>query len=532
MPPKPSRKRARKVACAIAGAFALLIALASSRAFATFRASAPAPEPRASRVRANAAPPPFTLDPLLARKDARQISAHKNEKHSSIAHSARAPAVARASTEKSTERALGSARTPASRRASLALSGFHPLEHFEASGDVVHWGDDFIVANAEACHDACVKEKDKGCNAWVFCPVERGCGGQKYKCCWLKKQRRPWTLLGGHGKAIAWTSGGIYEQDDPKGDRDPSRKFHVVVTTNNAIYQAWQLRVMYYHYKKQKAAQGDEGQMGGFTRILHDTSDGLEREIPTCMVDRLKDELGFVVLSRPYAFEQFFTKCPEIEEDYILMAEPDHVYIKPVPNLMNGNNPAAFPFFYMTAHDKPDIVRRFLPGITDAEMFDIDPIGSSPTFISKVDLKRLAPEWTKMSVALQSDAEAKKAWGWVIEMYGYTLAAYKLGIAHDLRPLLQAQPPWDTSLSEFISIHYTYGMDYDLKGKFTPGKMGAWRFDKRSYSSTYPPRNLPPPPPGVDNDLVRALIDAINEASAVLPDWGMWHGKNLTGSFH
>ena len=38
-------------------------------------------------------------------------------------------------------------------------------------------------------------------------------------------------------------------------------------------------------------------------------------------------------------------------------------------------------------------------------------------------------------------------------------------------------------------LHYTYGMDYTLKGQFTPGKFGEWRFDKRSYSVR------PPPPP-------------------------------------
>ena len=32
--------------------------------------------------------------------------------------------------------------------------------------------------------------------------------------------------------------------------------------------------------------------------------------------------MGFVVLSRPNAFKQYFEKCDDIEEDYVLMAEP------------------------------------------------------------------------------------------------------------------------------------------------------------------------------------------------------------------
>ena len=46
--------------------------------------------------------------------------------------------------------------------------------------------------------------------------------------------------------------------------------------------------------------------------------------------------MGFVVLSRPNAFKQYFEKCGDIEEDYVLMAEPDHLYLRPLQNLMNG----------------------------------------------------------------------------------------------------------------------------------------------------------------------------------------------------
>jgi len=42
-------------------------------------------------------------------------------------------------------------------------------------------------------------------------------------------------------------------------------------------------------------AQGPSGQMGGFTRVLHDKADKLVDEIPTCVVDRLDNEMGFVV---------------------------------------------------------------------------------------------------------------------------------------------------------------------------------------------------------------------------------------------
>ena len=55
-----------------------------------------------------------------------------------------------------------------------------------------------------------------------------------------------------------------------------------------------------------------------------------------------------------------------------------------------------------------------------------------------------------------------------------------------------AQPPWDKGLGEFFILHFTYGMDYDENGVFTPGKIGAWRFDKRSFMAGIPPKNLDP----------------------------------------
>ena len=96
---------------------------------------------------------------------------------------------------------------------------------------------------------------------------------------------------------------------------------------------------------------------------------------------------------------------------------------------------------------------------------------------------------------------------------------FTAGVKHDLRPKLMAQPPWDKGLGEFFILHFTYGNDYDENGVFTPGKVGKWRFDKRSYMAGIPPKNLDPPPRGCDNELVKRLIEMMNEASATLPNW-------------
>lgn len=41
---------------------------------------------------------------------------------------------------------------------------------------------------------------------------------------------------------------------------------------------------------------------------------------------------GYVVLNRPYAFLQWSQRhLKDIDEDYVLMAEPDHIFLRPMP---------------------------------------------------------------------------------------------------------------------------------------------------------------------------------------------------------
>uniref|UniRef100_A0A0E0BHD6 Hydroxyproline O-arabinosyltransferase-like domain-containing protein n=1 Tax=Oryza glumipatula TaxID=40148 RepID=A0A0E0BHD6_9ORYZ len=60
----------------------------------------------------------------------------------------------------------------------------------------------------------------------------------------------------------------------------------------------------------------------------------------------------------------------------------------------------------------------------------------------------------------------------------------------------KSRPPWGLENGGAFIIHYTYGCDYDMKGKLIYGKVGECRFDKRSYDSK-PPRNLPLPQNGI-----------------------------------
>jgi len=298
------------------------------------------------------------------------------------------------------------------------------------------------------------------------------------------------------------------------------RLFHTAVTASDSVYNTWQARVMYYWFKKMKMKGGVGCEMGGFTRILHSGKpDKFMDEIPTFVAQPLPagTDRGYIVLNRPWAFVQWLQQA-DIKEDYILMSEPDHIIVKPIPNLSKDGLGAAFPFFYIEPKKYEKILRKFFPE-NKGPITNIDPIGNSPVIVGKESLKKIAPTWMNVSLAMKTDPEADKAFGWVLEMYAYAVASALHDVGNILRKDFMLQPPWDTEIGEKFIIHYTYGCDYDMQGKLTYGKIGEWRFDKRSHTDAYPPKNLPLPPPGVPESVV-TLVKMVNEASENIPNWG------------
>lgn len=87
----------------------------------------------------------------------------------------------------------------------------------------------------------------------------------------------------------------------------------------------------------------------------------------------------FVVLNRPYAFLQWVQKA-SIAERYVLMSEPDHVWIKPLRNIMLGERPIAFPFFYIEPWQDAflPITRKHVGPISKRQAEEIAPIGELP----------------------------------------------------------------------------------------------------------------------------------------------------------
>ena len=210
------------------------------------------------------------------------------------------------------------------------------------------------------------------------------------------------------------------------------------------------------------------------------------------------------------------------------MSEPDHLYIKPMPLLATPSKGAAFPFFYVNPKDPKytPIVQRFNTAKAPLDMFA--PIGNSPVMISKTSLKKIVPIWHELAVKMKTDEEANAAFGWVVEMWAYSIASAQAGVEYNLHPEMMLQPPWDKSFSikgkDAYIIHYTYGDDFDEEGRFTPGKVGSWHFDKRDYMQQAPSK-IKMPPRGA-NPVVDKLVKMINDAIDEVPKetgnvWGI-----------
>lgn len=74
------------------------------------------------------------------------------------------------------------------------------------------------------------------------------------------------------------------------------------------------------------------------------------------------------------------------------MAEPDHVFVRPLPNLARDDYPAGFPFFYIKPAEHSQIIRKFFPK-EKGPVTNIDPIGNSPVIIKKVYFEFLIFDW-------------------------------------------------------------------------------------------------------------------------------------------
>ena len=85
-------------------------------------------------------------------------------------------------------------------------------------------------------------------------------------------------------------------------------------------------------------------------------------------------------------------------------------------------------------------------------------------FASFVDL------WVNTSLAIKQDKEADKEFGWVQEMYAYSIASATAAggpIRHQLKTQFMAQPPWDDRPTREVGMDRVLGGVGAGSGSFT-----------------------------------------------------------------
>lgn len=113
------------------------------------------------------------------------------------------------------------------------------------------------------------------------------------------------------------------------------------------------LPCLFCRYLRRKAEceqlQGDACEIGGFTRVLQSgKQDDLVGEVPTFIAKPYPEEHDYPPLERPYAIQQWLEEA-DIPEQYVFLADPDHIFLRPIPNLIGSDmRPVGYRFWYMT----------------------------------------------------------------------------------------------------------------------------------------------------------------------------------------
>jgi hypothetical protein len=272
--------------------------------------------------------------------------------------------------------------------------------------------------------------------------------------------------------------------------------------------------------------------MTSFSRLVASEDgkpDGLEAEMPSIFVRQYTaSEIAryghFGVLNRPFSVQQLLDVggLKMVSEEFVYIAETDHVLMRPLPNLATPTTPVAFQFGYMHASAS---VQRYIDLVSPGTSWrSVQPVGPSPIIVSKRQLLELTPRWLNYSLRLKLDPMADKRFGWVLEMWGYSIATASLGIQHKVLDRFQVEGGAGISASRARAagtyiFHYTYGIEYTLSGRPQGvNQIGEWSLDKRHYGAAYPPRKLQLPPAGA-SDGATWLCDAFNEASGNISTW-------------
>eukprot|EP00966_Prymnesium_polylepis_P050375 1166065-Prymnesium_polylepis.1 len=75
-----------------------------------------------------------------------------------------------------------------------------------------------------------------------------------------------------------------------------------------------------------------------------------------------------------------------------------------------------------------------------AAVSKVQQVGPSPVLLSMKALDAIIQDWLDLSFALKRDPEADAEFNWMLEMWGYSIAAAKHDVRHELPDSLQLEP--------------------------------------------------------------------------------------------
>jgi hypothetical protein len=81
-------------------------------------------------------------------------------------------------------------------------------------------------------------------------------------------------------------------------------------------------------------------------------------------------------------------------------------------------------------------------------------VGNSPVQLHKDHLRGVVESWYNLSMALKADPTADKAFGWILDMYAFSIASAQTEggpIQYEIHRELMAQPPFDPYLTIEVS---------------------------------------------------------------------------------
>ena len=114
----------------------------------------------------------------------------------------------------------------------------------------------------------------------------------------------------------------------------------------------------------------------------------------------------------------------------------------------------------------------------------LQPVGPSPVIIYLPSLKKVAQRWLDYSYILRGNPEpARIIQDWVLEMWGYSIAAASVGVRHKIIRGYQIEPNANAGTSksfndDFYIFHYTYGIEYTMAGRPQGvNQIGEWSLE-------------------------------------------------------